>query len=193
MNNFEIIVIANLEVNDANEYRKYEKGFFPILKKYNGSFIVRGGEQITTEGECFSRNVVVEFPSYEIAIQAYHSKEYQEALIHFNKALEYDPENSSAMFRLGNIYYAIRDYVLAAEHLEKGLQYQKNNYKVLYMLGRCYGALSDNEKSLSAYKMALDFNPTYTKASFEIANLIGSSAFPQTVSPPERCANNTSI
>ena len=39
MNIFEIIVIANLEVNDANEYRKYEKGFFPILKKYNGSFI----------------------------------------------------------------------------------------------------------------------------------------------------------
>ena len=33
MNDFEIIAIANLEVTDVDEYRKYEKGFFPILKK----------------------------------------------------------------------------------------------------------------------------------------------------------------
>ena len=28
MNNFEIIAIANLEVTDVDEYRKYEKRFF---------------------------------------------------------------------------------------------------------------------------------------------------------------------
>ena len=39
MNDLEIIAIANLEVTDADEYRKYEKGFFPILKKHHGSFI----------------------------------------------------------------------------------------------------------------------------------------------------------
>ena len=39
MSDFEIIAIANLEITDPDEYRKYEKGFFPILKKYNGSFI----------------------------------------------------------------------------------------------------------------------------------------------------------
>ena len=39
MTELEIIVIANLEITDADEYRKYEKGFFPILKKHNGSFI----------------------------------------------------------------------------------------------------------------------------------------------------------
>ena len=27
-----VYMIANLTVNDADEYRKYEKGFFPILK-----------------------------------------------------------------------------------------------------------------------------------------------------------------
>ena len=32
MEKFETYVIANLEVLDAEEYRKYEKGFFPILK-----------------------------------------------------------------------------------------------------------------------------------------------------------------
>ena len=35
MTELEIIAIANLEVINADEYRKYEKGFFPILKKHN--------------------------------------------------------------------------------------------------------------------------------------------------------------
>ena len=41
---------------------------------------MRGGKQKTTEGDDFSRNVVVEFPSYEIALKAYQSQEYQDAL-----------------------------------------------------------------------------------------------------------------
>ena len=39
MNDLAIIAIANLEISDPDEYRKYEKGFFPILKKHHGSFI----------------------------------------------------------------------------------------------------------------------------------------------------------
>ena len=105
----------------------------------------------------------------------YDIKEYQEALIHFNKALEYDPENSSAMFRLGNIYYAIRDYSLSAEFLEKGLSFNPSNYKVWYMLGRCYTAVSENEKALNAYTQSLDLKPTFTKSSFEIAKIYKSS------------------
>ena len=72
--------VAKANINNDKKLESYALLAEKVVKKYNGSFIVRGGEQITTEGECFSRNVVVEFPSYEIAIQAYHSKEYQEAL-----------------------------------------------------------------------------------------------------------------
>ena len=51
-----------------------------VLKKFDGKFIVRGGSQETKEGENYMRNVVVEFPSFEIALKAYESKEYQDAL-----------------------------------------------------------------------------------------------------------------
>jgi len=103
--------------------------------------------------------------------QYYDRKEYQDALIHFNKALEYDPENSSAMFRLGNIYYVIRDYVKAAELFEKGTLYQSSNYKIFYMLGRCYTALSDNDKALEAYDKSLSIKPDYEKSLFEKAKI----------------------
>ena len=35
----QVYMIANLKIEDAETYRKYEKGFFPILKKHGGSFI----------------------------------------------------------------------------------------------------------------------------------------------------------
>ena len=29
-------MVANLQIHDAERYREYEKGFFPILKKHGG-------------------------------------------------------------------------------------------------------------------------------------------------------------
>jgi uncharacterized protein (DUF1330 family) len=31
-----VYMLVNLKVTDADEYRKYEKGFFGILKRYGG-------------------------------------------------------------------------------------------------------------------------------------------------------------
>ena len=64
------------------EITKMVKGctFNKFEDKFNGKFLIRGGRQETKEGENFMRNVVVEFPSYEIALKAYESKEYQDAL-----------------------------------------------------------------------------------------------------------------
>ena len=34
-----VYMVVNLKIDDRDEYRIYEKGFFPFLKKYNGTFI----------------------------------------------------------------------------------------------------------------------------------------------------------
>ena len=39
MTNISVYVVVNLTIVDADEYRIYEKGFFPLLKKHNGTFI----------------------------------------------------------------------------------------------------------------------------------------------------------
>ena len=33
--NITVYMVVNLSINDRDEYRVYEKGFFPFLKKYN--------------------------------------------------------------------------------------------------------------------------------------------------------------
>ena len=51
-----------------------------IIKKYNGKFLIRGGNQIEFEEKGFERTVVVEFNSFEDALDCYKSDEYQSAL-----------------------------------------------------------------------------------------------------------------
>ena len=39
MSDTPVYVVANFTVHDAATYREYEKGFFPILKRHEGTFL----------------------------------------------------------------------------------------------------------------------------------------------------------
>ena len=72
--------VAKANVNSPEKQQNYGKLAEGVLEKFKGKFLIRGGRQVTKEGEEYMRNVVVEFPSYKDAIDAYESKEYQDAL-----------------------------------------------------------------------------------------------------------------
>ena len=72
--------VAKANVNSPEKQQNYGKLAEAVLEKFKGKFLIRGGRQVTKEGEEYMRNVVVEFPSYKDAIDAYESKEYQDAL-----------------------------------------------------------------------------------------------------------------
>ena len=71
----QVYMIANLTIDDADTYRKYEKGFFPILKKYNGSFVTFDDSIEHFEGSTpvQGRIVMFSFPSEEVAREWYLS------------------------------------------------------------------------------------------------------------------------
>ena len=50
------------------------------FEKYGARFLVRAGKSETVEGKTRSRNVVLEFPSYQAAVDCYRSPEYREAM-----------------------------------------------------------------------------------------------------------------
>ena len=87
MSDVEVYMIANLVVEDANEYRKYEKGFFSILKKFGGEFVTFDDRHENFEGECplEGRVIIFKFPSEELAKQWYNDDDYQ-ALSEFRRA-----------------------------------------------------------------------------------------------------------
>jgi uncharacterized protein (DUF1330 family) len=80
-------MVANFQINDAEEYRKYEKGFFPILKKHGGSFFTYDDNTEHLEGQspCKGRIVIFQFPSEEAAKNWWNDPDYQ-ALSEFRRA-----------------------------------------------------------------------------------------------------------
>ena len=66
--------IENMEI-----LKKYAIKATTAIDKYSGTFIVRGGKNITLEGNQSPRTVIVEFPTFADAQKCYNSEEYQEA------------------------------------------------------------------------------------------------------------------
>jgi uncharacterized protein (DUF1330 family) len=72
--------IARAKVNDPVEYKKYADLVPPILAKYGGRPLARGGRFQIMEGpKKFERFVVIEFPTFEQGVACFTSDEYNEA------------------------------------------------------------------------------------------------------------------
>ena len=80
MSDVPVYVVANFTVHDADTYREYEKGFFPILKRHEGSFFTYDDHTVTFEGSDprEGRMVIFTFPSEALAVAWYNDPEYQE-------------------------------------------------------------------------------------------------------------------
>jgi uncharacterized protein (DUF1330 family) len=71
--------IARVDVYNADAYKNYVATNGEAFAKFGGRFIVRGGEFKRAIGSSRSRNVVIEFPTYEAALACWDSPEYQAA------------------------------------------------------------------------------------------------------------------
>lgn len=72
--------IVRVDVTDATQYQAYVAANGAALKKYGARFLVRAGRFTAVEGATRTRNTVVEFPSYQAALDCWHSPQYQDAL-----------------------------------------------------------------------------------------------------------------
>ncbi|MBL4647281.1 MAG: hypothetical protein COA52_05820 [Hyphomicrobiales bacterium] len=71
--------IGRVDVIDLEKYQTYVAANAAPFKEYGARFLVRGGEFEIGEGDARSRNVVIEFPSYDKALACYRSAGYQAA------------------------------------------------------------------------------------------------------------------
>ncbi|MCB1718893.1 MAG: DUF1330 domain-containing protein [Candidatus Competibacteraceae bacterium] len=73
-------IIARVNVKDPATYQQYTAQTPGAIARFGGRFIARGGRMELLEGNNtdLNRTVLIEFPSYEQALNFYHSAEYQE-------------------------------------------------------------------------------------------------------------------
>lgn len=74
-------LIANIEVTNPAGFDEYRQKVSPLIAKFGGRYLVRGGEVRNLEGNLpLHRLVVLEFPSVGAAQSFYDSAEYQPLL-----------------------------------------------------------------------------------------------------------------
>ena len=85
-----VYLIANLVVKDPAEYRLYEKGFFPLLKRHGGEFVTYDDAPLTFEGIAPrpGRVIILRFPSEGDAKAWYADADYQELSKHRRAATQ---------------------------------------------------------------------------------------------------------
>ena len=71
--------VASIDVTDMDGYKAYVAANAEPFRNYGAKFLIRAGKLEPVEGNLRSRVVVIEFPSYQAALDCYHSPEYQKA------------------------------------------------------------------------------------------------------------------
>jgi uncharacterized protein (DUF1330 family) len=71
--------VARVDVRDADRYKDYVSIAKPAFEKFGANFLARGGPYHVLEGHARGRNVIIEFPSVQAALDCYNSQEYQAA------------------------------------------------------------------------------------------------------------------
>ncbi|WCJ62604.1 DUF1330 domain-containing protein [Agrobacterium tumefaciens] len=71
--------IARVDVRDSERYKDYVTTAKPAFERFGANFLARSGALTELEGKARARNVIIEFPSVQHAIDCYNSPEYQAA------------------------------------------------------------------------------------------------------------------
>ena len=70
--------IIQINITNPENYKDYIVQVTPIVKKFGGRYIIRGGKSENVEGSWpFERTVVLKFPSYNMVKKWHDSKEYR--------------------------------------------------------------------------------------------------------------------
>jgi uncharacterized protein (DUF1330 family) len=72
--------IAQVNVKNADGYKQYVGMLLDIFRKHGARYVTRGGAMEIMEGQSHPRLVIIEFPSYQAALDCYRSPEYAKAI-----------------------------------------------------------------------------------------------------------------
>jgi len=125
-------------------------------------------------------------PEYELGEMARQARQWNDAIGHFERAAELDPQFSEALIGLGKSLVSAGRVQEAVTALERAVKLDPTNPNAHYQLSFAYRRLGRDQeaaKELSAYRETHDkFAGTMQRIRMGI---IGNIAQPQTDSPPE--------
>jgi uncharacterized protein (DUF1330 family) len=74
-----VYVLIEIEIHDRDTYFQYIEKARPIIERYGGHYLIRGGKITSLFGGWNpERIIMIKFPSYENIERCFNSKEYLE-------------------------------------------------------------------------------------------------------------------
>ncbi len=81
-----------------------------------------------------------------------YMQKYEEAILHFKKAIELNPDRSQSYTGTGDSYYNLKKYDLAIEYYKKATeQSDVTDGRPFYMVGQIYYDIGDYDSALQAF------------------------------------------
>jgi tetratricopeptide (TPR) repeat protein len=85
--------------------------------------------------------------------------EYNNALLRYKKAIEFDPSYWLSYYKAGSALYKLERYKEAEELLEKAAKINPNSYEAYYLLGIVRYKLNNYEEARKTLREATEINP----------------------------------
>ena len=91
----EYYLLVDVDIHNIDEYKKYLNKVKPMVEKFGGKYLIKGGEIDAKETDLWkpTRIVLVQFPNKISALNWYNSEEYRPL-----KNLRLNNANSNILF-----------------------------------------------------------------------------------------------
>lgn len=71
--------IVRADITNLDKFKEYVARTPAVMEKFGGRFLAKAGKFEAVEGITRSRNTIIEFKSYQAALDCWSSNEYQDA------------------------------------------------------------------------------------------------------------------
>jgi tetratricopeptide (TPR) repeat protein len=89
----------------------------------------------------------------------YEDKQYQEAIVAYNKAIEINPKYASALYNKGTILHRLRKYEEAIKVYDEAIKIDPNSSLVWYNKGNALDELKQYQEAIKVYDEAIKIDP----------------------------------
>lgn len=121
--------------------------------------------------EASENNASLSANEVKLGIEKVESGDLDNGMAHFEKAMEYDPENPRAWCGMGTVYRLRDKFDEAIEHYNKALELNPEYQICLDNMGVAYTYKGDAEKALEYFNKAMAIDAQYADVYFNMGVL----------------------
>ncbi len=153
-----------INASDPN-HKEYIENVFNEKRSNSAVDVTNAKEKDAGTAQAFNLLIVTNSKDwYKKGYDAYYAKEYENAIIYFNNAIQLNPDYADAFVSRGSAKSNLNDYTGAIEDYNKAIQLNPDDADAYYNRGIAKRKLQDYTGAIADYNKAIQLKPDYADA-----------------------------